>query len=108
MWKSKASEEYVPYIKPQEHGNHYGVRYLRLENGLTAVANQAFEINVSQYSTEELFRTGHAAELRKDGKTHVRIDYKDSGIGSNSCGPELADVYQLREKNFRFEFILKA
>ena len=108
MWESKASEEYVPYIKPQEHGNHYGVRYLRLENGLTAVANQAFEINVSQYSTEELFRTGHAAELRKDGKTHVRIDYKDSGIGSNSCGPELADVYQLREENFCFEFILKA
>ena len=108
MWESTASKEYVPYIMPQEHGNHYGVRYLELENGLTFVSDKEFEINISQYSTEELFRAQHAAELRKDGKTHVRVDYKDSGIGSNSCGPELMEKYQLNEENFCFEFIIKA
>ena len=107
LWESTASREYVPYIMPQEHGNHYGVRYLKLDNGLGFVADRAFEINVSQYSTEELFQTQHGAELTKDGKTHVRIDYKNSGIGSNSCGPRLADQYQLNEEEFRFEFILE-
>ena len=108
LWKSTASREYVPYIMPQEHGNHYGVRYLKLDNGLGFAADRTFEINVSQYSTEELFQTQHGAELTKDGKTHVRIDYKNSGIGSNSCGPRLAEKYQLNEEEFRFEFILEA
>ncbi|MBE6958765.1 MAG: glycoside hydrolase family 2 [Ruminococcaceae bacterium] len=107
LWESKASREYVPYIMPQEHGNHYGTRYLELENGLTIEADEAFEINVSQYSTEELFKKQHAAELQKDGKTHIRIDYKDSGIGSGSCGPQLMDKYKLSEEEFTFEFVLK-
>ena len=107
LWESTASKEYVPYIMPQEHGNHYGTRYLKLNNGLTFEANQPFEINVSQYSTKELFRKAHAAELRKDGKTHVRVDYKDSGIGSGSCGPQLMEKYQLNEKQIHFEIVLK-
>jgi len=92
---------------PQEHGNHYGVRYLELENGLTFASDKEFEINVSQYSTEELFKKQHAAELQKDGKTHIRIDYKDSGIGTGSCGPQLMDKYKLSEEEFTFEFVLK-
>ena len=92
---------------PQEHGNHYGTRYLELDNGLTFVADNAFEINVSQYSTEELFRKAHAAELVKDGKTHVRVDYKDSGIGSGSCGPELMEEYRLNDAEMHFEVTLK-
>ena len=107
LWESKASKEYVPYIMPQEHGNHYGTRYLELDNGLTFVADQSFEINVSQYSTEELFRKAHAAELQKDGKTHVRVDYKDSGIGSGSCGPQLMEEYQLNDAEIHFEVTLK-
>ena len=106
MWQSKASEEYVPYIMPQDHGNHYGVRYLSLENGLTFTADTPFECNVSQYSVQELFRKAHGAELKKDGKTHVRVDYKDSGIGSASCGAFMLDKYKLMEEEIHFEFTL--
>jgi len=107
LWESKASKEYVSYIVPQEHGNHYGVRHLAFENGLTFAADTAFECNVSQYSTLELLRKKHAAELEKDGKTHVRVDYKDSGIGSGSCGPQLLDQYKLSEKDITFKFVMK-
>lgn len=41
-------------------------------------------------------------ELISDGKTHLRIDYKVSGIGSASCGPALADQYRLSEKQIVF------
>ena len=107
MWTSSASKEYVPYIKPQEHGNHYGVRYLEFENGMKVASDTPFECNVSQYSTNDLFVTNHAAELVKDGLTHVRIDYKNSGIGSNSCGPTLMEQYQLKEKDISFKFVIK-
>ena len=106
FWDSCASREYVPYIMPQEHGNHYGVSYLAFENGLTFAADKKFECNVSQYSTKTLFKTMHSAELKKDGKTHVRIDYKDSGIGSASCGPQMLEKYRLHDQNMQFAFTL--
>ena len=106
MWDSVASREYVPYIVPQEHGNHYGVQYLSLA-GFRITGEQPFECNVSQYSTRELFQKAHGAELQKDGCTHVRIDYKDSGIGSGSCGPQLLPKYQLNEKQIHFALHLE-
>lgn len=45
--------------------------------------------------------------LKKDGKTHIRIDYKMSGLGSNSCGPELDKEYRLDEKKIKFNFTIK-
>ena len=104
LWDSTAEQEYVAYIKPQEHGNHYGVRFLAFENGLKFIAETPFECGVSQYSAHELFKKRHAADLEKDGVTHVRIDYKQSGIGSGSCGPFLAEQYLLSEKEIRFCF----
>ena len=106
LWESKASKEYVPYIRPQEHGNHYGVSYLKFENGLGFASDKKFECNVSQYPSMMLFNTRHGAELMKTGKTYVRIDYKDSGIGSNSCGPELLEQYRLKENEINFAFTL--
>jgi beta-galactosidase len=106
LWESKASKEYVPYIMPQEHGNHYGVSYLAFENGLTFAADVPFECNVSQFSIETLFNTQHEAELQKDGKTYVRIDYKNSGIGSASCGTELLPQYCLHDDEMHFAFTL--
>ena len=107
LWHSAASREYVPYLKPQEHGNHYGVRYLAFAEGLQFRADTPFECNVSQYDPMVLFRTRHAAELTKDGTTHVRIDYKNSGIGSGSCGPALMEQYRLREKEICFRFAMQ-
>lgn len=54
-------------------------------------------------STEVLTRAQHTDELIKDGKTHVRVDYKVSGVGSNACGPFLAEKYQLNDKQICFE-----
>ena len=35
-------------------------------------------------------------------ETTVTVDYKQSGIGSNSCGPWLAGNMQFREPKFTF------
>ncbi len=37
----------------------------------------------------------------------IRIDYKNSGIGSGSCGPQLIDKYKLSEKEIEFEFSVR-
>lgn len=101
-YESCAEQEYVHYVRPQEHGNHYGVRELSLADKLQFTSGNDFECKVSTYSTQNLTAASHTDELCADGNTHVRVDYKVSGIGSNSCGPDLKEEYRLDEKEFTF------
>jgi len=101
---SNSSAEYVPYIMPQEHGNHTDCKELRMKDGMQFVADRTFEINVSDYSTEALTKANHIDELYKNDAVNVRIDYKVSGVGSNACGPALAPEYRLEEKDITFGF----
>ena len=103
LYHSTAEQEYVPYVRPQEHGNHTEVKELRI-GGFCIQSQTGLECNVSQYSTDVLLKAEHTDELQKDGKTHLRIDYRVSGIGSNSCGPELEPQYRLDEKHILFGF----
>ncbi len=105
-YESSAAEEYVPYVMPQEHGNHTGARALWFERGLCVESDGEFEFNVSLYGTDMLADTAHEAELHTDGRTHLRIDYRNSGIGSNSCGPALRDEYALRDREIDWSFVI--
>ena len=104
-YESKPEYEYVNYIRPQEHGNHTATKMLAI--GKMCFESDNFDCNVSSYSTEVLTAAEHINELEKDGKTHVRVDYKVSGIGSNSCGPQLDNKYRLEEKKIDFNFTIK-
>ena len=106
LYESDAVSEYVPYVRPQEHGNHTAVKMLRI-GGLEFRAEQEMEIQVSRYSTAALLKAEHTDELAADGKTHLRIDYKVSGLGSNSCGPELEKRHRLDEKEIQFTFFIR-
>lgn len=105
---SDAESEYVPYIKPQEHGNHIKTKYLEVTNnegaGLVFATDTEFEFSVSHYSADQLSEVTHSFDLKKEDSTFVRIDYKVAGLGSRSCGPKLADKYKVNEKTFRHRF----
>jgi beta-galactosidase len=103
-FNSTAKDEYFPYAMPQEHGNHTNCKYLEVENALTVRSEKAFEFNISQYSADELTRAMHIDELPVSDKVSMRIDYKNSGIGSNSCGPLLLEKYRLAEKKIAYAF----
>ena len=104
---SCADDEYVHYVRPQEHGNHYGVKALEFENGLKFTPETTMEFSALSYGMKALDKANHTDELKRDGKTHLRIDYKCSGIGSNACGPELRRRYRLDEKDIHFEVTMK-
>ncbi len=103
LYSSTAKDEYVDYVKPQEHGNHFGTKYLSL-GGYEFVSESGFEFAVSQYTAKELSRRAHNFELIPDEYTNVRIDYKVSGIGSNSCGGPLLPKYRVNEEKIDFKF----
>lgn len=107
FFESTAKAEYVPYIMPQEHGNHTACKLLNQKNGLCFEADDVFEINVSQYTSHALTKATHWDELELNHAVNIRIDYKNSGVGSNSCGPDLIRKYRLQEKEIVFGFVVK-
>ena len=102
-YTSSAQKEYVPYVVPQEHGNHTQVRELTIGR-LRIESQDGLECSVSQYTAEMLTAAAHTDELIPDGYTHLRIDYRLSGLGSNSCGPELPDPFRVSEKEIHVAF----
>ncbi len=103
--ESNADSEYVNYVRPQEMGNHFDCRELSIDNSLK-FSSSKMEIAVLHHSMEDLIKAQHTDELKKSDGTHVRVDYKVSGIGSNSCGPTTLEKYQLKEKDISFEFTM--
>ncbi len=105
LYESRAGEEYVPYPMPQEHGNHFGTKELKI-GSLRIRAEDSMEFSVLEYSAEALQKAKHQDEILRDGKIHLRVDYKVSGTGSGACGPALAEKYQLSEKEISFSFTI--
>ena len=47
-------------------------------------------------------------DLQETGKTYINLDVFMSGVGSNSCGPELAERYRAGKNGSNtFRIILK-
>ena len=101
---SDAGSEYVNYVRPQEHGNHTDCKWLEISDKLRFEAENKMEICVLSHSIEQLTAAEHTDEIAEPDATHIRIDYKVSGIGSASCGPELDKKYRLDEKHISFTF----
>ena len=103
------TEHFEHYIRPQENMAHAETRWVEISNeagqGLLAtdtVENPEFSFNCSHFTAEQLSGTAHDYELSPLRETVVYLDYAQSGIGSNSCGPELPEELRLKETSFRF------
>jgi beta-galactosidase len=70
-------------------------------------AGKSFSFSVSHYSPEQLTAIAHHYELVPEKETTVFIDYRNSGVGSHSCGPALNPLYRISEKEFDFTFAFK-
>lgn len=107
------------YIMPQENGSHYDCSYVQIgslrENdiktdmsahSITATSAVPFSMNASPYTAEELTNAVHNYELPESSKSVLCIDYRQNGIGSNSCGPELDEKYRFDENEWEFGFTM--
>lgn len=63
---------------------------------------RTFDGQVLPYTQEELAGAGHDCDLERCPWNVACVDYLQSGVGSKSCGPELARRYRLDAGDFRF------
>lgn len=106
MYESHVDAEYEPYALPQEHGNHDRARLLDF-GGIEFHSDSDFEFAVSRYDAYALTAAKHTTDLVADKGIVCRIDYKDSGIGSASCGPALGAKYRLGPGKVDFAFSIR-
>ena len=110
LFKTTATDNFEHYVRPQENSSHYGCKWADIAStaghGLYFCA-ESFSLSVSHYDPHYLTGFAHDFELVPEKDTTVIIDYRNAGIGSNSCGPELAPEYSITEKEFDFSFSVK-
>ncbi|WNR46087.1 glycoside hydrolase family 2 TIM barrel-domain containing protein [Paenibacillus roseipurpureus] len=94
------------YIRPQENGSRFGTAWSSVTNtlgmGLRFQAEHPFSFHASHFTPSDLTNTTHNYQLVKRKETIIHLDYRMSGVGSGSCGPQLLETYQLREDTFSF------
>jgi beta-galactosidase len=111
VFDSTVTGEFTHYVRPQENGSHIAARFLCVSDaegrGLFVKGMPEFTFSALHYTAEDLTRAAFDRDLTPRRETIVNVDYKTAGIGSNSCGPELAKEFRFDEREFRYSFTLK-
>ena len=110
IYSSSVADQYYPYIKPQENGNHTDTVWAQLSSEnekICFIGEDSFEFSALPYRAEDLQKAHYNSELEFRGETVMRIIYKQNGIGSASCGPNLRQEYTFLDKYIKFSFNIK-
>jgi len=109
-FSSTVTRQYVPYIMPQEHGNHTDVRWLSLDDGKAGVrvtAHGLLEFTASHFTAHDLYAATHTYDLKPRPETILSLDYHQRGLGTLSCGPDALEQYRIKPGKYRLVFELK-
>lgn len=113
VFQGTVSEQYVPYVMPQEHGNKTDVRWMALEAGpddaglLFQAENRLLECSASHFTPDDLFKAMHINELDPRSEVFVYLDYAQRGLGGASCGPDTLPKYRLQPGLYSFSYRIR-
>ena len=120
VYENKVAEEYYPYVRPQESGNHTDNRWFEVTDGTCGLkfeSNAPMECSALPYLVEDLDAGArkehlwgqHSGDLVERPLTQVHIQQKQMGLGCvNSWGAWPERQYQLPAKqgyDFTFKII---
>ncbi|MBQ8885209.1 MAG: hypothetical protein IJY62_02400 [Clostridia bacterium] len=109
LYKQTVGEMYVHYTKPQENGAHVDSRRVCLCSGEHTVEVQSaknFSFSVAPFAVKAYKK--HDYEMVDTGDVWLYVDYRNCGVGSAACGPELDVKYRIIERKIEFSFDLFA
>ncbi|OBT74717.1 hypothetical protein VF21_06652 [Pseudogymnoascus sp. 05NY08] len=124
-WEAGEEGLWTGYEWPQEGGGRTDVRWVEFSSSssdddgdkekgdtlkATFGAQDGCGFTANCFSTEDLEECTHDYELQKRKREWgwvVRLDWRQHGIGSGSCGPGPGEQYMLRTADFEFEIVLE-
>jgi beta-galactosidase len=110
-WRSTVTEQYVPYIRPQENGGHAGVHWAQLTNddgrGLRISLDRPRQVSVTHFRAHDLATAGHDVDLEPRPQSVIHLDAAHRGLGTASCGPDTLPGYLVGPGNYRWSWTLE-
>ena len=111
VFSDTVTDHFEHYVRPQENMAHADTQWMTVANvagrQVSVVStDRAFSFNCSHFTPAMLTKTAHDYELVASENTVLCVDYLQSGIGSNSCGPYLEHEYRLGQPEYSFSFRL--
>ncbi|MEO1408163.1 MAG: beta-galactosidase small subunit, partial [Pseudomonadota bacterium] len=110
-WSSSVSEQYHPYVRPQEYGAHEQTRSFRLTDGsglgFEVVLPRPMSFTARPHHDVDLGPATTIAELQEGETTEVHIDAAVRGVGTGACGPDVLDQYIDGPGTYRFDWSLR-
>jgi len=127
-YEGLVSDQYHPYVRPQESGNKTDVRWMTFRRnsdglGLMVLAEGGegetmgsypyLSMSALHYTQEELDdgpRKGqrHSGEMKEGEMVAVNVDFRQMGVGGiTSWGPTALPEYSLPYENYSYRFILR-
>lgn len=107
VYASSVTDEYVPYVVPQECGNHLDTHWVSLSDGnnevLVRTTGSPFCFSAMHHSVEQIDRTMHDYEMTDLPETHLIVDYKTTGAGWGDPAYRLYD----NDVALQFDFLVK-
>lgn len=122
LYEGDVKEEYYPYIRPQESGNHTDVRSFTVYDpqsgkGLTFEGIAPMECSALPYPVEDLdaglqkeHKWGeHSGDLQDKGLVQVHVQQRQYGLGCvDSWHSKPIEKYQMPYQDRTFTFCIKA
>lgn len=99
------------YVFPQENGHHEHVKWFRIgdgKDGLLCKMEEKLGLNLANYTDESLEKAQHPFEIEKADDVIIHLDYRQSGLGSNSCGEEQLEENKVKLQDFAMAFTVQA
>ncbi len=101
----------TPYVRPQENGNRMDTRWVTLTDrrgiGLFAAGLPMMEFSAHRFLPEDFEQARHHADLEPRPTVTLNLDYRQRGLGTASCGPDVLPGYELEPHRFKFGVTLQ-
>ena len=121
-YEANVKDEYYPYVRPQESGNHTDIRYFSIFNpttgkGITFEGYAPMECSAIPYLVEDLDAGiekehawgQHSGDLVEKGLVQLHIQQRQFGLGCiDSWGSSPMEKYRMHYQNRCFSFVIKA
>ena len=121
-YEANVKDEYYPYVRPQESGNHTDIRYFSIFNpttgkGITFEGYAPMECSAIPYLVEDLDAGiekehawgQHSGDLVEKGLVQLHIQQRQFGLGCiDSWGASPMEKYRMHYQDRCFCFVIKA
>lgn len=109
LYSTTASDQYFPYVMPQECGHHCDTRFIKFD-GISIVADDFMEFNILRNSIEDLDlgKQKHINDVTPRDYVEVCLDYRQMGVGGYDSWGAVPDTDAMipTDTSYRWGFTL--